>query len=221
MSFSSSAPMLQGQGLSRTVEGRKLWHDLSFGLWAGERLGVIGPSGSGKSLLLRTLAGLDALETGELRFYGQSLHNWDLPVYRARVVYLHQRPSVHEATPEQAFRAPFSLKSHRDKTYATPRALYWLQALGRDPAFLKRPGSTLSGGESQIVAVVRALLLTPDILLLDEPTASLDPETAAAVESAVQLWQQENPDRACIWTSHDKAQIQRLTTRTLDLGGFA
>ena len=221
MNAAFSSRVLQVRGLARSVAGRDLWHGIDIDLWAGESLGVVGPSGTGKSLLLRTLAGLDPLEQGSILFQDSDLGVWYLPKYRSRVMYVPQRPAIQEATAEAAFRMPFGFRSHHEKTYSSSRAMHWLQTLGRGPEFLTRPGSTLSGGEAQIVTLVRALLLDPVLLLLDEPTASLDEDTASAVEKAIVLWQQESPHRACLWTSHNREQIHRVTTRTLDLRGYA
>ena len=217
MTVSLSEPVLQARGLSRSVGERRLWHNLDCDLYPGERLGVVGPSGTGKSLLLRALAGLDRLDAGSIRFQHRELAVWHVPEYRSRVVYLPQRPAIYETTPEDAFELPFTFKVNREKQYSRPNALKWLHALGREADFLHRPGITLSGGEAQIVGLIRALLLEPDILLLDETTASLDGDTAAAVETAVRLWQEDAAHRACLWTSHDLHQIHRLTHRVLDL----
>ena len=95
-----------------------------------------------------------------------------------------------------------------------------LTHLGRDESFLDKPVGELSGGESQLVALLRAVQLDPKVLLLDEPTASLDAEATAAVETLVADWQAESAGaRAVVWVSHDTGQAERgLRTEQLFRG---
>lgn len=212
--------VLQAQHLAFHIEGREgrtLWRNLDLSLHAGERLGITGPSGSGKTLLLRTLAGLEPLQSGELKLDGRALAHWSMPAYRARVVYVPQRPALREGTVEAALRAPFAFRLHRGHAFPEGRVHTLLQALGRDDSFLRQRAERLSGGEAQIAVMLRALLIDPDILLLDEPTASLDAATVAIIEQLITHWIAEQPDRACLWTSHDRAQLERVTDRLLTL----
>lgn len=209
--------LLQARGLGFAVDGRTLWHDLNLTLRAGERLAVAGASGSGKTLLLRTLAGLEPVQTGELIFQDRPLSDWSMPAYRARVVYVPQRPALPEGAVEAALRVPFQFRVHRHQPFPLDRALELLAMLGRDKKFLQQHTERLSGGEGQIVAMLRALLIGPDVLLLDEPTASLDARAVSAIETLVESWLQAHPQRACVWTSHDRDQLQRVSDRVLSL----
>ena len=212
-----SPPLLQAQGLARSVAGRRLWHGLDLTLHAGERLGVVGPSGSGKSLLLRTLAGLDATQAGEVQLRGRPQAEWAMPEYRARVMYLPQRPALlGGGTVQDELRRPFRLRVHAGRTFDAGRAAQLAGALGRPASFLGLEAATLSGGEGQSVALLRALLLAPDVLLLDEASASLDPEAVELAETLLLEWSR-GPGRALIWVSHDPAQRARVSTRLLPL----
>ena len=93
-----------------------------------------------------------------------------------------------------------------------------LEALGRSAAFLTQSTRNLSGGEGQIVALLRALQMRPRVLLLDEPTASLDRLAAEQVEQLIARWfDEERGQRALVWVSHDSSHAQRLADRTVEI----
>ncbi|MFU8889439.1 MAG: ATP-binding cassette domain-containing protein [Trueperaceae bacterium] len=212
-------PLLTATGLGRLVDERWLWRDLDLALAPGETLAITGGSGSGKTLLLRALGGLDPLDAGEVALDGRSQDAWPMPDYRARVRYLAQRPVTIEGSVEDGLRFPFGLRIHRSAAYSRSRALDLLERVGRDERFLEARAASLSGGEAQLLAVVRALLLPPRVLLLDEPTASLDDATARDVEALVADWLAGTDDRAVVWTSHRDEQLARVSRRRLELGG--
>ncbi len=205
------------QNLGRRIEQQWIWSDLSFQLFPGERVAVVGASGSGKSLLLRALAGLDPIQTGQITFQGQPLESWFVPNYRSQIIYLHQRPALWEGSVEQNLQRVYQLAVHRNQIYNRQLILDYLHILHKPTDFLQRPIRAISGGEGQIVAFLRALQLSPSILLLDEPTASLDTETAQSLEALVTVWQNEDPRRVYLWTSHDPKQLERITNRQITL----
>jgi len=212
------APLLEARHLSRRLPNRQGWllEDIDLQLQAGERLAVVGPSGAGKTLLLRALALLDPLDRGEVCWYGQAIRRDRVPQFRGNVVYLHQRPALMGDTVEGALRQPFSLRLHQDQTFPRDGILQWLQELGRDEPFLDKRVRDLSGGESQITALLRAMQLEPSVLLLDEPTSAMDPTTSQAAETLIQRWHDQSPGaRALVWVSHDRPQSERLGTRTI------
>lgn len=176
-----------------------------------------GPSGSGKSLLLRALAGLDPLQGGEMYFRGIAQGQWAMPAYRAQVMYLPQRAVLTGHTVEDALRQSFALKVHAGKSFASERAQSLLRDLGRQDAFLRQDTANLSGGEAQLAALTRALLLDPSVLLLDEATSALDVDTAQQAETLLTSWVQAG-EHALVMVSHDPAQRERLGTYSLVLG---
>ena len=169
-----------------------LLDDVSLEIEPGARLSLAGPSGGGKTLLLRALARLDRLDRGEVRYHGRGVHHDAVPQFRASVIYLHQRATLIEETVEAALRRPFALTVHRQRKFDRRQAIELLSALGREAAFLQKKVAELSGGEIQIAALVRALQLDPQILLLDEPTSALDGATATAVEQLIDQWLSES-----------------------------
>lgn len=209
-------PLLRAEGLGRHLGPRVLWQGFNVDLSAGERLALVGATGAGKTLLLRALALLDPLETGHLQLRGQPTAASTIPSYRSRVVLLPQRAVAFPGTVEANLRQVFRLASQRGRRFDRTRLLGWLQRLDRPAGILDQPAERLSGGEAQLMALLRALQLDPDVLLLDEATASLDAGTTAQVEALLRQWLAEG-ERACLFTSHDAAQIERLATRQLKL----
>lgn len=204
--------MLSAENLQRQSGELKLLAGLSLSLQAGECIGLSGPSGSGKSLLLRALAGLDALQSGAISLFGQNANDIPMPDYRSRVMYLPQKPVFAPVTVQHNLDLPLSFKSHRRRVAAE---IPW-QALGLDPSFGQREVSRLSGGERQKLSLLRALRLEPQILLLDEPTAAMDPESTQQAEALVRSWLHDS-QRACIWVSHQPEQLVRMASRRLEL----
>ena len=176
----------------------------------------LGASGAGKTLLLRALAGLDAVQEGRVMFEDEPLDEWPAPLYRSKVSYLHQRPALFGGSVEDNLRRPFELQIHKDRRFDREEVVAWLERLNRNERFLDLSATTLSGGEAQLTALLRALQLGPQVLLLDEATASLDPETVLNVESLLKDWLGTGA-RACLWTSHDSAQLERVADVTFDL----
>ena len=213
--------LIEAEGLAKRVDDRWLWRELDIALAPGERLAVRGPSGSGKTLLLRALAGLEPVEEGVIRYRDRELVGAAMPSYRAQVVYLAQRPAAVAGTVEDALRLPFRFRVHRDRRFPRDEILADLATLGRDETFLHRPAERLSGGEAQLVALLRAFAIAPQVLLLDEPAASLDEEAADALEALVGEWLQADRSRAVVWTSHHAAQLERVTDRSVRIGAEA
>jgi putative ABC transport system ATP-binding protein len=205
----------------RTLDGsRWLLEGVSVTVGAGMRLGVVGPSGSGKTLLLRALAMLDPIERGRIVWRGQPVSREAIPAYRAEVMYLHQRAAMFEETVEGALRQPFSLQAHRRRRFDHERAVKMLAELQRDASFLDKRVRDLSGGEMQMVALVRALQLDPTVLLLDEPTAALDVQATASAETLLDHWIADSTAvRAWVWVTHDAQQARRVAREQITVEG--
>jgi len=211
-------PILEARELGRYVPATNKWllQHVSLEVAAGERIVVVGPSGSGKTLLLRSLAWLDPLDAGTLYWRGRAVTRHVVPRFRSRVVYLHQRPALIAGTVAENLQSPFQFSVHRSRRFDAAQIEHWLRVLRREPDFLQKSSRDLSGGEAQITALLRAMQLTPDVLLLDEPTAALDPASAQGVEQCVSQWFQEAPQqRTIVWVSHDQEQAARMADRQL------
>lgn len=211
--------LLTVTNLGRQLAHRWLWRGVSFEVRAGDRMGLVAPSGAGKTLLLRTLVQLDSPQEGEIAYAGRPLSQWSLPQYRTQVMYLPQRPTPFAGTVADNLSQIFQLEVHRQRRYDSDQIVHWLEQLGRSADFLQRQARQLSGGETQLLALLRALQLQPTLLLLDEPTASLDPDTTTRLEALLDHWLGQG-QRAYLLTSHDGAQIRRITHRQLRLQEF-
>ena len=173
---------------------------------AGEVLCLVGPTGAGKSTLLRLLAGLEAPSAGDLRFAGHRLGGRGLPLeVRRRITLLLQQPVLLAGTVRANVEYGLRLRGRR----GAPQAL--LDRLGL-AALAARPARAVSGGEAQLVALARALAFGPEVLLLDEPTAHLDPARVALVEEVVRD-DHRRRGTTVVWATHNLFQARRAANR--------
>lgn len=174
----------------------------------GEILAVVGPSGAGKSTLLRLLNFLEYPDQGQVQFDGQAATP-ALPVeVRRQVTTVFQRPALLHTSVESNIAYGLRLRGldpSREKTSQALRRM-GLEHLRRSAA------RTLSGGEAQRVALARALVLEPEVLLLDEPTANLDPYNISLIEDVVR---QTNAEKhtTMVLVTHNIFQARRLAQR--------
>ncbi|QPJ62270.1 MAG: ATP-binding cassette domain-containing protein [Candidatus Nitronauta litoralis] len=192
--------------------------DIKLNLPANSITTFLGPSGAGKSTLLRTLCRMnDRLsgfsQTGSVEIFGENIYgeNTDLCELRRRVGLLFQKPCVF---PKNIYQnVIFGLNYHRPKDrilfpdlveQALVQAGLWQEVKDR----LEAPAQALSQGQQQRLSLARTLALDPDVLLLDEPTASLDQKSAAVIEEmALSL----KSSRTLVWVTHDPLQAQRIS----------
>lgn len=172
---------------------------VSLRLEAGDCLGVRGPSGAGKSLLLRALADLDPSE-GHVSWNGRERSQFSGPDWRRLVGYLPAEPGWWAETVGPHFLDWPSLAALRARLGLPDDAKDW-------------PITRPSTGERMRLALIRALERQPKLLLLDEPTAALDPKSVAAVEQLIA--EQRQAGLAVIWVSHDESQALRIASKTL------
>lgn len=169
-------------------DGPHVLRGVDLRLDAGDFLAVTGPSGSGKTTLLNLLGLLDAPDQGEVLFDGETLppgdRNRRTALRKHRIGFIFQHPILfpkRSVLENVLFRARYL---NRPRPSWVPKARECLRRLGLD-SLSERPAGTLSGGEAQRVAIARALLVSPHLLLADEPTGNLDDENAAEVMRAL------------------------------------
>ena len=175
---------------------------VNFHLDAGECLAVQGPSGAGKSVLLRAIADLDPA-LGRVTLNGQDRNSFTGPQWRQHVGYVPAEPGWWADTIGAHF-----------KVTDTVRDLMGRLAL--DQSLLNKPVIQASTGERTRLALVRALCIAPQVLLLDEPTSALDHTNTLAVEALIADFQRKG--LAVVWVTHDPAQADRISNRCLKIG---
>jgi ABC-type multidrug transport system fused ATPase/permease subunit len=195
-------------GLTVTRSGRQVLRDLSFHAPAGTVTVISAPSGTGKSTLLRCLNRLIEPETGAVLLDGQDVRGLEPRALRRRVALLGQLP----------FMLPGSVRenlAYALPSLSGPAARSALGAAGLDDGFLERRAADLSGGERARVALARALVRTPQVLVLDEPTAALDAAMAATIGRT--LRRLAGDGLAVVLATHDLGFADQVADRQLEL----
>ncbi len=224
-----SDPIVELQSVSKWYESdpdRKVLDQLDLTVAQGDRFSIVGPSGCGKSTLLNLLGTLDTPSEGNVVVAGESIQGKkekELAHLRSHQIgFIFQ---LHHLLPqctalENVLVPTLALGGDRDANAASERGKQLLERVGLGDKFESKPGQ-LSGGERQRVAVVRALINSPKILLADEPTGALDEENAGnLVDLLVDLNKSEN--LSLVMVTHDLSLAKRLgDVRTLKNGQFA
>ena len=187
---------------------------ISLSIKEGEHLTITGPSGSGKSSLLKLLAALVSPSSGQLFYQGQELGDLDPVAYRREVSYCFQQPVLFGQTVRDNVAFPFEI---RQIPFDQERVLTALARLNLGPDFLEKPIKDLSGGEKQRVALVRNLLFEPKVLLLDEVSSGLDEKTKILLRTFLNDLHQEGV--TLIEVTHDQQEIEATERLVTIVGG--
>ena len=176
----------------------------------GETLTIVGPNGAGKSTLLLALANLLKPSQGDIRFDGKSLSGWNDLEYRRKISFVFQSPLLMDMTVEQ--NVALGLKFRKaPKEETQERVMKWIKALGIE-SLAKRRAGQLSGGEAQRVSLARAFVLEPELLLLDEPFAALDPPShAKLLDDLSNILKQDQ--RTAVFVTHNLKEAAKLSHR--------
>lgn len=203
---------IEVKDVSQKRDGRDILKSINVGLDRGKVLALIGPTGAGKTTLLRLIDMLDKPSTGRIVFDGVDVSTSEKARLKARrrMSFVLQKPVVFNTGVYD--NVAYGLKWHGvDRRQTREKVDGILETVGL-AAYRKRNARTLSGGEVQRVAIARALVTRPDVLLLDEPTANLDPVTASKIEELI--WGIIRRDAiTVVMATHDMSQGQRLADR--------
>jgi len=213
----SAAPLYRLEAVTRCYGGRPALQIDALEVAAGEVVCLVGPTGAGKTTLLRLLAGLEPPTAGRLWFAGHLPGGRGLPLReQRRLTLLFQRPLLLAGTVRDNVAYGLRLRG-LPRREARARAGATLGRLGL-AALADRPARALSGGEVQLVALARALVLETEVLLLDEPTAHLDPARVALAEGAVRE-AVGGRGATVVWATHNLFQARRVAGRVAFLLG--
>jgi phospholipid/cholesterol/gamma-HCH transport system ATP-binding protein len=212
----SSAPAVAVQNLEKTFGTHKVLNGVSLNVSRGETLAVLGRSGTGKSVMLRLIIGLDQPDSGSVCIHGQDLVGLSLDQMgsiRRRMGFLFQHAALYDSL-TVGENVAFPLQHHRrdmSRSEQSDRVNQLLAEVGME-GVLDRMPSDISGGMQKRVGLARALALEPDILLLDEPTAGLDPISSGEIDDLVLQLQREH-HMASIVVTHDLHSAKTIATR--------
>jgi phospholipid/cholesterol/gamma-HCH transport system ATP-binding protein len=215
-------PIIQITNLTKSFNGRRVLCDINLTIHQGERVVIIGLSGSGKSLLLKHMIGLLQPDQGMVKILG---HDWtslteDERLERRRLfgMVFQDATLFDDLTIAENVALPLELRQTRDVTLEQiqQHTMQFLAEVGLDDDPLRTPVE-LSGGMQKRVGIARALAITPQILLYDEPTAGLDHSTAEQISQIMYALPQQHPPLTSVTVTHDYACAALIADRLLYL----
>ncbi|MDN6294142.1 MAG: ATP-binding cassette domain-containing protein [Alkalibacterium sp.] len=197
--------ILEINDVSFNVGGNTILSHLDFSVNKGEHITVTGPSGGGKSTLLKVIASMLTQTEGSIIYKGKNIQEINPIEYRKKVSYLFQNPALFDSTVKDNLAFPSSI---RDDKFDEAKSIQLLERVSLDKSYLSKQVKELSGGEKQRIALIRNILYKPDILLLDEVTSSLDMENKNILHDII--GELNDKDKITILSvSHDEEEIKR------------
>ena len=191
--------------ISYQVEQRQILNKVNLEVQAGDFLTLTGPSGGGKSTLLKIIASLISPSDGEVIFEGQNQRDYEITTYRQLVSYCFQQPSLFGQTVADNLQFPFVIRNEASSQVQIEQAL---TKVNLPTSYLNKNITELSGGEKQRVALLRNTMFLPKILLLDEVTVGLDARSIEIVHQFIkQLWQEAG--LTIIQITHNQAELSQ------------
>ena len=195
--------ILEVKHLSFSVGEKEILKDISFKVQKGDFITIKGPSGSGKSTLLKLLAAIMNPSAGEIIYKGKPLSEYEITDYRKEVSYSFQNAALFGTTVADNLMFPYEI---RNEPFDRDRAIALLDKVMLSEQYLDQKITELSGGEKQRVALIRNVLFTPEVLLLDEVTSALDAENRKVISDAILRLNREN-NITVLWVTHNTDEI--------------
>lgn len=211
--------MLEVKKLKKKFGSNVVLNDISFNVSKGDIISIVGPSGSGKSTLLRCLNLIEKPSSGDIIFEGTSLvgKKADLSLLRQKMGMVFQQFNLfpHLTVIDNITLAPIKLKLMNEVT-ARKKALELLNTINLKDKAEHYPNE-LSGGQKQRVAIIRTLIMEPDIILFDEPTSALDPEMIGEVLDLIK--KVADTGKTMVIVSHEMNFVKKVSNRVLFIDG--
>ena len=204
--------IIEVAGLSHNYGEREVLQDLNLSIGKGEVFALIGPTGAGKTTLLRIINLLEVPGAGEIYFDGKCVPRSGKQrlEIRRRMSFIHQKPQVFNLSVYDNVACGLRWRGEK-KNRIAEKIDHILEMVGLE-GYKRRNARTLSGGEAQRVALARSMVLEPEVLLLDEPTANLDPVSTAKIEQLISYVARQH-NTTMIMATHDMSQGQQLADR--------
>ncbi|MBO0454973.1 MULTISPECIES: ABC transporter ATP-binding protein [Enterococcus] len=206
--------LLELNSVSYQAEERLILDQITLSVEQGTFLTITGPSGGGKSTLLRMIASLLSPSSGEILFRGKNQHSYDYTEFRQQVSYCFQQPSLFGETVQDNLEFPYLI---RQTTPNQEQMLEHLQMVDLPKSYLPKKINELSGGERQRVALIRNILFLPEILLLDEVTSGLDEQTKTIIHRLIDSIHQNGC--TILQVTHDESEIKAAKKLLFVQGG--
>jgi len=208
--WNSTQPIVSLKDVHKSFGDLEVLKGITFDVMKGEVICIIGPSGSGKSTLIRCINALNDIQSGSIKFQGKEVHDPELDKLELRkkvgMVFQQYNLFPHKTALENVMMAPIKvLKQDQEEVENIARALIRkVRLVGKEDSY---PGE-LSGGQQQRVAIARSLAMSPEIMLFDEVTAALDPETVKEVLVTIKELAAEG--MTCILVTHEMGFAKEL-----------
>ena len=204
--------LIKVAGLTHRYGEREVLQDLNLSISSGEVFALIGPTGAGKTTLLRIIDLLEVPSSGEIYFDGKHIPKSGKQrlEIRRRMSFIHQKPQVFNLSVYDNIACGLRWRGEK-KSRVADKVAHILEMVGLE-GYKNRNARALSGGEAQRVALASALVLEPEVLLLDEPTANLDPVSTAKIEQLISYVARQR-NTTMIMATHDMSQGQQLAGR--------
>jgi len=205
-------PLIAVKELNHSYGKRAILENINLSVDRGEVLALIGPTGAGKTTLLRIIDLLEVPSAGEIYFDGKCIPRSGKQrlEIRRRMSFIHQKPQVFNLSVYDNVACGLGWRGE-ERNRIAEKVDHILEMVGLED-YKDRNARTLSGGEAQRVALARSLVLEPEVLLLDEPTANLDPVSTAKIEQLISYVARQR-NTTMIMATHDMSQGQQLADR--------